>query len=74
MATQLTGTVVGRDFMPPPGAPAKYWCYLTIDTDRGRVKIRLHQRKVDVAVIGDRVSFVKPRRDDKRVQDISRIT
>lgn len=73
MAKKLTGVVVGRDFMPPPGAPAKYWCFLTVDTDSGRVKIRLHQGKVDVAVVGDRVSFTKPTRANKRVKDIARI-
>jgi hypothetical protein len=69
----MTGQVVARDFMPPPGAPPKYWCYLTVETDNGRVRIRLHQRKADIAVIGDRVSFVRPGRENKRVSDIQRI-
>jgi hypothetical protein len=74
MSRPITGVVVAKDFLPPPGAPPKYWCYLTVETDSGdRVKIRVHQSSVDAAVIGDRVSFTKPGRSNKRVKDIARI-
>ncbi len=74
MSRSVTGVVVAKDFVPPPGAPAKYWCYLTVEEDSGdRVKVRLHQRRVDVAVIGDRVTLTKPARKNKRVKDISRV-
>jgi len=74
MAKQITGVVVAKDFMPPPGAPPKYWCYLTVDTDGGkRVKIRVHQSRVDVAVIGDRIQFSHPGRGNKRVKDVARV-
>jgi hypothetical protein len=74
MSRPITGVVVAKDFLPPPGAPPKYWCYLTVETDSGdRVKIRVHQSSVDAAVIGDRVRFTKPGRSNKRVKDIARI-
>lgn len=74
MGKAMAGVVIARDFMPPPGAPPKYWCYLTVETDTGeRVKIRLHQSQIDSAVIGDRVSFSKPRSKNKRVKDLTRI-
>jgi hypothetical protein len=74
MGRTMSGVVVARDFMPPPGAPPKYWCYLTVDADTGeRVKIRLHQSRADVAVVGDRVRFTRPARGNKRVKDVARI-
>lgn len=74
MAKMTSGTVVAKDFLPPPGAPPKYWCYLTVENDSGaRMKIRVHQKLVDVAVIGDRVSFTKPGRGNKRVKDLRRV-
>jgi hypothetical protein len=74
MAKPMTGVVVAKDFLPPPGAPPKYWCYLTVETDSGtRVKIRVHQSEIDAAVVGDRVSFSKPGRGNKRVKGLTRV-
>ena len=74
MAASIDGSVVGKDYRPPPGAPSKYWCYLIVDTDSGeRVNIRLHQSIHEKFAIGDRVRFTKAWRANKRVRDVQRI-
>ena len=71
MAGEYVGTVIEKDFLPPPGAPAKYWCYVLVQGESGeRTKIRLHQKIVDNVTIGDQIRFSKPWRKNKRVRDV----
>ena len=68
------GLVVGKHFRPPAGTPPNNWCYLIIDlSDDQLIPIRLHPSRVDVAEVGDRVKFNKPRTRDGRVRTLSRI-
>lgn len=71
MGKLITGVVMEKFYNPPPGAPDKYWCYLLVQTELGeRVSVRLHQKVHDKITFGDKISFEKPWRDNKRVKDI----
>lgn len=71
MGRPITGSVIEKSYRPPPGAPAKYWCYLMVETATGeRVNIRLHQKIHDSITVGDRVQLEPPWRKKKRVEDL----
>ena len=73
MGKDITGVVIEKNYRPPPGAPAKYWCYLIVeDVMERRVTIRLHQKIHDRFVIGDTVQFSRPWRKNKRVRNIKK--
>lgn len=62
MVRRRTGTVVGKDFRPPPGKDHDRHCYLVVDiADDELVTVRLGMSDVDKAVIGDRVEFFQRR-------------
>jgi hypothetical protein len=68
MAETVKGKVREKAYHPPPGAPDKYWCYVVVETESGpRLRVRLHQRVQEKILIGDTISFKKPRRKNKRV-------
>lgn len=67
----VEGIVIEKSYLPPPGAPAKYWCYLMVETPKkDRVRIRLHQSIHEKFAIGDHVKFDKPWRKNKRVRSV----
>ena len=67
----VSGTVIEKSYLPPPGAMDRYWCYLLVEAESGdRVSVRLHQDIHDKIVNGDKIRFVKPRRKHKRVKDV----
>lgn len=71
MGKEMIGTVIEKSFRPPPGAPAKHWCYLMIETDSGeRVTIRVHKKYIDQVTIDDRISFTKYFRKNKKVRNV----
>lgn len=71
MAQEIKGTVIEKSFRPPPGAPAKYWCYLMVQTESGeRITIRLHQKHVNRVTTGDQIRFSKSWRKNKRTKDL----
>lgn len=71
MAKDMIGTVIEKNFRPPPGGPDKYWCYLMIQAkSRERITIRLHKKYVDHVTIGDQIRFSKPWRKNKCVKDL----
>ena len=72
MGKEITGTVIEKAYRPPPGAPAKYWCFLMVETESGeRVNVRLHQKIHNKITSGDVIRFSKPWRENKRVSDVT---
>lgn len=71
MGKEIAGIVIEKTYHPPPGAPAKYWCYLMVETESDeRVNVRLHQTIHDKITIGDKVRFNEPWRKTKRVRNV----
>ncbi len=71
MGKEITGIVIEKAYHPPPGAPDKYWCYLTVETESGkRVNVRLHQKIHDKITIGDKIRFSERWRKNKRLRDV----
>lgn len=68
-----SGLVVGKDFRHPQGADPAKWCYLVVDlSNEERIAVRLHESKLDTAVVGDKIVFSRPRNPNRQVRLITR--
>ena len=71
MAKEVVGSVVEKRFDPRLKDSPRRWCFITVQLASGEeVSIRLHWKIVDQVVVGDEISFLKPRRESKLVQKV----